>query len=249
MRSGADGSSPLTRGKPVETLGLGPVCGLIPAHAGKTTPHSHDPRAPGAHPRSRGENFACGAAIAKNVGSSPLTRGKPPRSSSTSSATRLIPAHAGKTTPACESANGSTAHPRSRGENEEAASADGLEAGSSPLTRGKLHPKTGKPLDDGLIPAHAGKTSTYSHTRAHPRAHPRSRGENPGVSSGRWTPAGSSPLTRGKHRRQAQRPGRAGLIPAHAGKTVCEGDDVLVRGAHPRSRGENSITWAAAAVS
>ena len=70
-------------------------------------------------------------------------------------------------------------------------------------------------------------------------AHPRSRGENGRTSRPSFPVAGSSPLTRGKRRRCPECDRRAGLIPAHAGKT-CR----LVRGvreheAHPRSRGEN----------
>ena len=50
------GSSPLTRGKPVDQEAARRTNGLIPAHAGKTPRrHRRCPRAP-AHPRSRGEN-------------------------------------------------------------------------------------------------------------------------------------------------------------------------------------------------
>ena len=71
------GSSPLTRGKPADD---GVVCGfggLIPAHAGKT--HAGMPTRPceRAHPRSRGENGCCGQGFRLDLGSSPLTRGKP----------------------------------------------------------------------------------------------------------------------------------------------------------------------------
>ena len=52
----AAGSSPLTRGKHVLCLGLGRVCGLIPAHAGKTERARRWVAAHRAHPRSRGEN-------------------------------------------------------------------------------------------------------------------------------------------------------------------------------------------------
>ena len=52
--------------------------------------------------------------------------------------------------------------------------------------------------------------------------------------------AGSSPLTRGKHRpwRRSRRSGR--LIPAHAGKTGHLHRREIVDAAHPRSRGENT---------
>ena len=51
-----EGSSPLTRGKRGQVVASAHMCGLIPAHAGKTrwcTPRQA--RTP-AHPRSRGEN-------------------------------------------------------------------------------------------------------------------------------------------------------------------------------------------------
>ena len=52
-------------------------------------------------------------------------------------------------------------------------------------------------------------------------------------------PVGSSPLTRGKLAVNTITKARAGLIPAHAGKTKLEGTDVNFDSAHPRSRGEN----------
>ena len=74
------------------------------------------------------------------------------------------------------------------------------------------------------------------------RAHPRSRGENSAPGCGCRHRRGSSPLTRGKLRTTPTMIANAGLIPAHAGKTI----DARPRGplmrAHPRSRGEN---WAA----
>ena len=52
--------------------------GLIPAHAGKTRGTVFSPTGNGAHPRSRGENDLIRVAGYLSVGSSPLTRGKPP---------------------------------------------------------------------------------------------------------------------------------------------------------------------------
>ena len=50
---------------------------------------------------------------------------------------------------------------------------------------------------------------------------------------------GSSPLTRGKRARGRAVAARAGLIPAHAGKTGTGKNPLLAPPAHPRSRGEN----------
>ena len=90
-----------------------------------------------------------------------------------------------------------------------------------------------------LIPAHAGKTCCSTiRGRTFP-AHPRSRGENTPCMWVWGYVYGSSPLTRGKQAASEADFWAAGLIPAHAGKTVVL---VLPRStspAHPRSRGEN----------
>ena len=79
-----------------------------------------------------------GAIVIMHEGSSPLTRGKPPRTASSHSPTE--------------------AHPRSRGENTGGVSVTAYDLGSSPLTRGKHLNGLGKVTVKGLIPAHAGKT-------------------------------------------------------------------------------------------
>ena len=73
------------------------------------------------------------------------------------------------------------------------------------------------------------------------RAHPRSRGENAGGRVSRVGARGSSPLTRGKRRWPGLSRRGAGLIPAHAGKTLIDLGHLEVTGAHPRSRGENGF--------
>ena len=215
----AAGSSPLTRGKQV--AGSSPVGGawLIPAHAGKTRDEGAAKAAPRAHPRSRGENWLGMGFEPRFWGSSPLTRGKRDCLAVGLRNRGLIPAHAGKTVKVSVVAETKKAHPRSRGENWEPMRAARVCTGSSPLTRGKRGRAAGWWVSSGLIPAHAGKTSTYSHTRAHPRAHPRSRGENKVIGQGYSGAWGSSPLTRGKQVRKISSLTTCGLIPAHAGKT------------------------------
>ena len=92
---------------------------------------------------------------------------------------------------------------------------------------------------EGLIPAHAGKMVRVSQVFAQPWAHPRSRGENGNRHTNPVTETGSSPLTRGKCRRNRIRRAHAGLIPAHAGKMAIMGAARAPPAAHPRSRGEN----------
>ena len=172
------GSSPLTRGKLLgPKVSMSPH-GLIPAHAGKTSaPHATAARS-WAHPRSRGENHHDALLIPGDPGSSPLTRGKRLREQPQQTRHGLIPAHAGKTAPAGERIRGEWAHPRSRGENEPSSRVKGNEAGSSPLTRGKLCDGRHCGGDRRLIPAHAGKTLDRRVIWQSRMAHPRSRGEN-----------------------------------------------------------------------
>ena len=197
----AQGSSPLTRGKPLDTFTEASVRGLIPAHAGKTSPSMPLCGCAAAHPRSRGENENPPLDSSNPHGSSPLTRGKLGRRVKRWRLRGLIPAHAGKTSLRAILTHIEAAHPRSRGENPMVAHYLGVSGGSSPLTRGKRSLADHQWGLRGLIPAHAGKTCETSASPKPGSAHPRSRGENKRRTARRPDGQGSSPLTRGKHGR------------------------------------------------
>ena len=180
---------------------------------------SGTPTAAAAHPRSRGENRSMRKTVRVSPGSSPLTRGKRGVRGACDPSTRLIPAHAGKTSFRSVTATPTAAHPRSRGENTGPSPCDSTSRGSSPLTRGKRGWRR-KGIDlRRLIPAHAGKTPRGARARQARAAHPRSRGENRFGDPLPFSPRGSSPLTRGKHLPERDRRRHRRLIPAHAGKT------------------------------
>ena len=233
------GSSPLTRGKLSGKLRVVDASRLIPAHAGKTSSLQGYAQTHGAHPRSRGENVDGDEAVVYECGSSPLTRGKPHRRADQHRSARLIPAHAGKTRRGEKPLAAVGAHPRSRGENATSGTPSTAWCGSSPLTRGKRDNHRPTLRDRRLIPAHAGKTISRYAGRHDVAAHPRSRGENVFLDDTPVFGGGSSPLTRGKRVRGAVNVDDTGLIPAHAGKTICLGTTRSVAWAHPRSRGEN----------
>ena len=180
--------------------------------------------------------FACSAG-----GSSPLTRGKLVGLLGRRLRGRLIPAHAGKTLRPTSRGALAWAHPRSRGENFSHVIRMSPSAGSSPLTRGKQPRRPRCRPRDRLIPAHAGKTSSFRYADLSVPAHPRSRGENAATSGATTSVFGSSPLTRGKQLSDARRRGYRRLIPAHAGKTGLRARSPRRRRAHPRSRGENQV--------
>ena len=97
LEGACEGSSPLTRGKPLDLGAESRFERLIPAHAGKTLVADTAQVAGTAHPRSRGENGRAAAADFHTNGSSPLTRGKPAPDAIVQEGGGLIPAHAGKT--------------------------------------------------------------------------------------------------------------------------------------------------------
>ena len=111
--------------------------------------------------------------------------------------------------------------------------------GLIPAHAGKTYARMDARRPIGLIPAHAGKTADGTRQSVIGGAHPRSRGENNRAVGTARTSSGSSPLTRGKRRGTIRRGLCAGLIPAHAGKTVPDWEHKALPGAHPRSRGEN----------
>ena len=222
MLPNSPGSSPLTRGKLAASEARALQIGLIPAHAGKTGRGCQRVANPAAHPRSRGENPHVVFEPSCCHGSSPLTRGKRTGQMFRSTCSRLIPAHAGKTSGRQSARGPQPAHPRSRGENRVIGSPLAILHGSSPLTRGKLK-RVGVTLArDRLIPAHAGKTASWRWPSLPVKAHPRSRGENTTSRGSRPRRSGSSPLTRGKRPLRNVKSLQGRLIPAHAGKTATD---------------------------
>ena len=233
------GSSPLMRGKRRVWRCLPNDVGLIPAHAGKTCLRFRTRWRMRAHPRSCGENDEKPTLPAPPTGSSPLMRGKQHGDYDARIRSRLIPAHAGKTRPMPSGTRAPRAHPRSCGENALARTWAASVGGSSPLMRGKPGFRSAFRSRPGLIPAHAGKTTSSSSAFSLTRAHPRSRGENPSMPGGTNVDEGSSPLMQGKRGVLLRALSGPGFIPAHAGKTRRGYRPSRGCRAHPRSRGEN----------
>ena len=132
------------------------------------------------------------------------------------------------------------AHPRACGENRICIRSAAPWKGSSPRMRGKRRTRLVRLPPPRLIPAHAGKTTYRNGQTSGVRAHPRACGENESAFAFIVYARGSSPRMRGKPRENAELLRRAGLIPAHAGKTRECLAGLFDRGAHPRACGENS---------
>ena len=112
------------------------------------------------------------------LGSSPRGRGKPIVVEVAEHSDGLIPARAGKTTPAGGPGAASRAHPRAGGENLRLGRSGVKLGGSSPRGRGKRQIGLAHQLLQRLIPARAGKTGVSRRVVWMGRAHPRAGGEN-----------------------------------------------------------------------
>ena len=170
------------------------------------------------HPRSRGEYWGWMLALQSVTGSSPLSRGilhvRPPAGWGIG----IIPALAGNTTVTLFTYTGNV--------------------GSSPLSRGIL-PQTLHVGSGGrIIPALAGNTMTFDNAAVRNGDHPRSRGEYQQRRDRHQQWPGSSPLSRGIPNAVRIENPYMGIIPALAGNTGVCCRFRLLRGDHPRSRGE-----------
>ncbi len=195
-----------------------------------------------AHPRPRGEHAAIMAWPAEGPGSSPPTRGTLGADGQLRDVDRLIPAHAGNTPGGPARRAPRPAHPRPRGEHSRTSWATTPAGGSSPPTRGTPRGQVDAGAPARLIPAHAGNTRRTCGACTSPTAHPRPRGEHPSATAIPQCRLGSSPPTRGTPGDLQTEHLALRLIPAHAGNTARAHRESSAGSAHPRPRGEHSVT-------
>ena len=152
------GSSPLSRGIPIEANRSRYQDRIIPALAGNTLGERGQKPEKEDHPRSRGEYSSTASRSRMGGGSSPLSRGIRGVDADTAYQVRIIPALAGNTHVTREPSTHQQDHPRSRGEYAGGEVGEGLSPGSSPLSRGILLWAIGLPTISRIIPALAGNT-------------------------------------------------------------------------------------------
>ena len=213
------GSSPATRGGPVDSRVTEDLRGLIPGYAGRTGGSSSTRPAWWAHPRLRGEDPPSPISSAFTTGSSPATRGGLRRGRSSEAAAGLIPGYAGRTGRGLAIRFRPRAHPRLRGEDEDFHDIRHEELGSSPATRGGRVHRRAAPDRRRLIPGYAGRTRISGMFGMRSWAHPRLRGEDGFLDPVKVDPPGSSPATRGGLTVAVLNSKGGGLIPGYAGRT------------------------------
>ena len=171
-------------------------------------------------------------------GSSPHTRGTPPRHQDGSLPGRFIPACAGNAPVNDSSIHLTPVHPRMCGERWMQTSAAHRWVGSSPHARGTHARAPHQRRTDRFIPACAGNAARSHAVCSASSVHPRMRGERLRGQAVDPPPDGSSPHARGTLREGMRGidPGR--FIPACAGNARKRSARLPGRAVHPRMRGE-----------
>ena len=131
------GSPPHMRGKVCPGVPARRVCGITPAHAGKSFSFSFSFSFSGDHPRTCGEKSSVILKAGSVAGSPPHMRGKAQGTDIFELAKGITPAHAGKSTGAKVDNPPTRDHPRTCGEKAFAGVSVRRVAGSPPHMRGK----------------------------------------------------------------------------------------------------------------
>ncbi len=214
---------------------------IIPAHAGQT-PRAHPSSGcTSDHPRTCGANTSVLLMVFSFNGSSPHMRGKPRNNRKQVSVTRIIPAHAGQTSPSASSWISSTDHPRTCGANTPSMRPACPSCGSSPHMRGKQLSLWCCSFALRIIPAHAGQTIYPKEVGYYDRDHPRTCGANGDPLLWSNTEPGSSPHMRGKLPVEQYPEYYERIIPAHAGQTSSASVRRAMVSDHPRTCGANTV--------
>ena len=172
------GSPPQVRGKLTVNGAKNHRPRITPAGAGKTIHHKTVLRQCRDHPRRCGENYFLSVYVIGLSGSPPQVRGKLYRPYNKVASIRITPAGAGKTSAPMPSGSPGQDHPRRCGENVCGNPCCCGIPGSPPQVRGKHCAFVRTPIDVGITPAGAGKTTFIKLIIVRHKDHPRRCGEN-----------------------------------------------------------------------
>ena len=151
----------------------------------------------------------------------------------------IIPAHAGNTHEPELPARRERDHPRACGEHNGFSISLLYARGSSPRMRGTHVRSDAFRGGHGIIPAHAGNTSSASDWDRRHWDHPRACGEHRDSDLFLTHVPGSSPRMRGTRNLRFRRFSWRGIIPAHAGNTMTTATRYRCGKDHPRACGEH----------
>ena len=154
------GSSPRMRGTRTPRTSALARRRIIPAHAGNSASTCVRPGASADHPRACGELESSTWISGSTRGSSPRMRGTQRMPPELRGRPRIIPAHAGNSSPSASGHGLTTDHPRACGELVALTDTQRGHLGSSPRMRGTRSGPDAGSESRRIIPAHAGNSAT-----------------------------------------------------------------------------------------
>ena len=232
------GLSPRGRGNRDKLQGESDEQGSIPAWAGKPPRLSYQASRSRVYPRVGGETKQGRIVLDEAAGLSPRGRGNRAAGDGGQMRRRSIPAWAGKPITSRRSARRLAVYPRVGGETAVAIDPADDHDGLSPRGRGNRHPAAPPPRRRRSIPAWAGKPASTAPWSSACGVYPRVGGETRRTPQAREGESGLSPRGRGNHEQVRCRLGRAGSIPAWAGKPGRSGGSRIASRVYPRVGGE-----------
>ena len=201
------------------------------------------------HPRGCGEKNLKAPRDILATGSSPRVRGKDHFVEKSLLLGRIIPAGAGKSTMSRRPGIAERDHPRGCGEKYDVSASRHCGEGSSPRVRGKAFEGYVTTAFPRIIPAGAGKSTSWDWTPPRKWDHPRGCGEKIDPKCPAQRKAGSSPRVRGKGAAWLKTHVRRRIIPAGAGKRRMRRRGRGCTRDHPRGCGEKSVAACATCLS
>ena len=167
-------------------------------------------------------------------------RGKVARCNHVAGLVGITPAHAGKSCPLVFAFRYSRDHPRTCGEKTMAPLQTAHARGSPPHMRGKAFSRSWVEKEDGITPAHAGKSWCAPAPGCCHGDHPRTCGEKLFLDVLCKAQPGSPPHMRGKVCNACECAYSVGITPAHAGKSAFNKFLIIFPRDHPRTCGEKT---------
>ena len=217
--------------------------GIIPAHAGLTFYGLSSRFSCRDHPRACGAHRLLHTPHPLHEGSSPRMRGSRKIRQPNKRCNGIIPAHAGLTAVSPSMRSARWDHPRACGAHVRRRSGAFESMGSSPRMRGSRRAARDNLEAIGIIPAHAGLTSSVVNLEAVAMDHPRACGAHTSRKCQCGSSLGSSPRMRGSPLAAIPPCITLGIIPAHAGLTPCAAPAYMLARDHPRARGAHVSLW------
>ena len=239
MRPHASGSPPHARGRPTYRTPASSSSRITPACAGKTRASRTSRASRRDHPRMRGEDKKLEYGENSARGSPPHARGRQEVGVRREQRPRITPACAGKTSRGRRGPQGTTDHPRMRGEDMLSRIPRDFATGSPPHARGRQERDRSADELRGITPACAGKTFSRIAAIFASKDHPRMRGEDLAALSESMRSYESPPHARGRLDERLVVGAAARITPACAGKTLKGRAVIDCIPDHPRMRGED----------